>query len=176
MFSQSSISIVSFSQDASDRAIVAERQLRLVSILLATANEATAKANEATAVFRAANERLMSESRRLNYSTPPLLPRIDTLLPPPLLPPIDPVLPRIDMLLPSSIRVVVCSEACLFDVLLTRLRSSKPSKLMQNFAARVLAKNTKPGKNSGILRRVRGKLIKYSIVPEQRAIKSTRQP
>ena len=62
MFSQSSISIVSVSQDASDRAIVAERQLRLVSILLATANEATAKANEATAVFRAANERLMSES------------------------------------------------------------------------------------------------------------------
>ena len=165
-----------FSQDARDRAIVAERQLRLVSILLATANEATAKANEATAAFCATNERLMAESRRLNSSNPPLLPLIDTLLPPPLLPPIDPVLPPIDMSLPSSSRVVVRSEACLFDVLLTRLRSSKPSKFMQNFAARVLAKNTKPGKNSGILRRVGGKAIEYNIVPEQRAIKSTRQP
>ena len=47
---------------------------------------------------------------------------------------------------------------------------------MQNFAARVLAKNTKPGKNLVIVRRVRGKPIKYNIVTEQRAIKSMRQP
>ena len=77
-------------------------------------------------------------------------------------------------------RPVVVTPALLsksvFDDLLLCGDSSRPSKLMQNFAAQILLKCAKPGDTTSILKRVGKRPVTFKLLPEKRTIRASAMP